>query len=159
MQIPETQTPTQDLLALITSANTKTRTTFKPDGTAETVSELDNEALFWETQNINSNTFGNFVKDYKDLESLKADAFNHMCITRAQPFADHLERSTQSFRYGIVGKSSETMRDKRNNQQNMIDKVKANKQQRIISVEEDVKRGLKESILGIEKKEAAGYDS
>jgi hypothetical protein len=154
VQIPETQTPTQDLLALITSANTKTTSVFRPDGTIETTSELDNEALFWETQNINSNTFGNFVKDYKDLESLKEDAFNHMCATRAQPFADHLGRSTQSFRYGVVGKSSETMRDKRNNQQNMIDKVKANKQQRVISVEEEAKRGLTESILGIEKKRA-----
>jgi len=36
----------------------------------------------------------------------------------------------------------------------MIDKVKANKQQRVISVEEEAKRGLTQSILGIEKKRA-----
>lgn len=148
MQIPDTEAPTRDLLALINTSHTKQRIITMPDGKEQQVTEIDNEGIFWQTQNVSSPYFGAFVKKYKDLESLKDDCYNHMSPSMARVFAGQLERAVQSYRSGIEGKSSETVLDHNNNKQNLIDKIKENKQTNIYRVKEDVKKSMFDGFFG-----------
>jgi hypothetical protein len=151
VQIPDTEAPTRDLLALINTAHTITTTRQTEDGKSETVSTIDNEGIFWETQNVSSSFFGAFVKTYKNNEALIDDCYNHMTETMAKVFAGQIARHLKPYRYGVEAKSSETVQDKNNNKQNLIDKIKENKQIKEIKMDDERKRNALAGIFGLDK--------
>jgi hypothetical protein len=148
VQIPETDPPTRDLIALITTAHTKKIQVEGLDGRPELQDEIDSEGIFWQTQNVNSQYLGLFVKEYKDLESLQHDAYNHMSAPRAKVFAAQLGRNLLSYRYSIEAKASETVRDKNNNQPNLIDKIKENRVERKYVFDKEAKKTFLDGLLG-----------
>ena len=158
MQLPDTNTPTQDLLALITTAHSKVKYVETVDGKMEAVTDLDGEGIFWQMQNVNSMYLGSFVKEYKDAESLADDAFNHMSRPRAVVFSKQLMNRLTPYRYAIEAKSSETVRDKNNNQQNMIDKIKQNRIERKYVVGDEAKKTFLAGLLGRDKEKDAESD-
>lgn len=151
MQIPDTEAPTRDLLALINTAHTHTKLVLDTDGKEKLESEIDNEGIFWETQNVSSPYFGLFVQTYKDTEALKEDCYNHMSEPMARVFAGQIERHVKPYRYGVEAKSSETVQDKHNNKPNLVDKIKENKLVRQYNVKDEVKRGMFAGLFGRDK--------
>lgn len=158
MQIPDTNTPTQDLLALITTAHTRHKFVEGIDGKLEEIQELDEEGIFWQTQNVNSQFLGTFVKEYKDTESLAEDAFNHMSKPRAISFSKQLLGRLAPYRYAVEAKSSETVRDKNNNQPNMIDKIKQNRVERKYVLPKEGTKSFLDGLLGRDKDKDAEMD-
>lgn len=147
MQIPDTEAPTRDLLALINTAHTATRI-ISQDGKDQIITEVDNEGIFWQTQNVSSPYFGAFVKTYKNMEALEEDCYNHMSAPMAQVFAGQIKRHIRPFRYGVEGKSSETVQDKHNNKQNLVDKIKEVKSQHLYELKEQRNQSLFAGLFG-----------
>ena len=111
---------------------------------------LDPESLYWATRSINSNTFGRFVYELKNLESLAYDAANHMTFNRATVFKSQLLRLIDSYKKSVDGKASESIRDKQNSQLTMIDKLSKNKQEKVFTMKEEMRRSFLDGIMGKE---------
>jgi hypothetical protein len=148
VQIPDTEAPTRDLLALIHTAHTMSRVTVGPDGKEQITYETDNKGIFWQMQNVSSPYFGAFVKTYEDAEALQEDCYNHMSEPMARVFAAQIGRHIKPFKYGIEGKSSETVQDKHNNKQNLTDKIKENKAQHLYELKGERDRSLFAGLFG-----------
>lgn len=151
MQIPDTEAPTRELLALIHTAHSSIEITIGPDGNDVEKTRIDNEGIFWQTQNVSSPYFGAFVKTYKNAEGLKEDCYNHMSKPMADVISGQINRHIKPYRYGVEAKSSETVQDKNNNKQNMIDKIKENKQIKEINMGDEQKRNALAGIFGLDK--------
>ena len=111
---------------------------------------LDPESIYWATRSINSNTFGRFVYELKNLESLAHQAKNHMMPQRAQVFQDYILRLVDSYKKSVDGKASESVRDKHNSQLTLIDKLAKNKQERVYTMKDEMKRSLWSGLMNKE---------
>lgn len=111
---------------------------------------LDPESLYWSTRSINSNTFGRFVYELKNLESLAFDAANHMSINRAKVFTSQMLRLIDAYKKSVDGKASESIRDKQNSQLTLIDKLSKNKQEKVFTMKDELKRSFLDGIMGKE---------
>lgn len=111
---------------------------------------LDPESLYWSTRSINSNTFGRFVYELKNLESLAYEAENHMMPSRARMFKEQVLRLVDAYKKSVDGKASETIRDKHNSQLNLIDKLSKNKQERVITLPDELKHSFMAGLIGKE---------
>lgn len=107
---------------------------------------LDPESLYWATRSVNSNTFGRFVYELKNLETLAFEAVNHMTLKRATVFRDQILRLVDAYKKSIDGKASESIRDKHNSQLTLIDKLSKNKQERVITMPEELKKTFLEGF-------------
>lgn len=111
---------------------------------------LDPESLYWATRSINSNTFGRFVYELKNLEALAYEAENHMSPNRAKVYKEQILRLVNSYKKSIDGKASESIRDKQNSQLTLIDKLSKNKQERVYTMKDEMKRSFLDGIMGKE---------
>ena len=125
------------------------------DGVRQKQLVLDPESIYWSTRSVNSNTFGRFVYELKNLESLAYEASNHMSTKRAKVFFDQIIRLVESYKKSVDGKASESIRDKQNSQLTLIDKLSKNKQERVYTMKDEMKRSFMDGILG---KEADNQD-
>lgn len=153
MQIPDTEAPTRDLLALINTAHTTINIVEAENGDSQEKPQIDSEGIFWQMQNVSSPYFGSFVKTYKTTEALKDDCYNHMSAPMAKVFASQIDKNIKPYRYGVEAKSSETVQDDRNNKQNMIDKIKEVKMIKEIKMDDEKKRNALMGFFGLDKDE------
>ena len=120
------------------------------DGVKSKSLVLDPESIYWATRSVNSNTFGRFVYELKNLESLAFEAENHMPPSRAKSFREQILRLVDAYKKSVDGKASETIRDKHNSQLNLIDKLSKNKQERVITMPDELKRSFMSGLMGKE---------
>ena len=118
------------------------------DGVTQPELVLDPESLYWSTRSVNSDTFGRFVYELKNLESLAYEAKNHMSPERASSFSGQIFRLVNAYKKSIDGKASESRRDSKNSQLTLIDKLSKNKQERVYTVHGDAKKSFLDGILG-----------
>ena len=118
------------------------------DGVTQKELVLDPESIYWATRSVNSDTLGRFVYELKTLETLASEALNHMTFKRGIVLRDQLLRLVDAYRKSIDSKSSETKRDDKNAQLNLIDKLSKNKQERIYTVHGDAKKSFLDGLLG-----------
>lgn len=119
----------------------------KRDGVMQSELVLDTESLYFSTRSVNSDTFGRFVYELKNLESLAYEAKNHMNPERATMLSEQIFRLVDAYKKSIDGESSVSRRDSKNSQLTLIDKLSKNKQERIYTVHGDAKRSFLDGIL------------
>ncbi len=118
------------------------------DGKTQSELVLDPESLYWSTRSVNSDTFGRFVYELKNLESLSYEAINHMSPERASVFSGQILRLVDAYKKSIDGKASESRRDSKNSQLTLIDKLSKNKQERVYTVKGDAKKSFLNGLMG-----------
>lgn len=150
---------TQHLLAFLETAAKHIIEIPQADGSVLRVPETDYEKVFWEALNLNTNKAGLFTKRLKDFEGLAAQAKHHMTAGRAHVLMGAMLDEAMGFRYGVISKSSETVRDKHNNQANVIDKIKSHKEERKVTLQGEGRRGLAEMIMGKNKQDEAAQSA
>lgn len=116
---------------------------------------LDYVSVWWKTHSVNSATFGRYAKSLTDYENKAVEAFNHMTHERAEVVAGQILRKVLSHKRSIDAKSSESRMNAQNKQQTLLHMLSSNKTERVLSLNEEAKRSLFESIFGGEKKNAA----
>lgn len=127
------------------------------DETGKTRKErvLDNVSMWWKTHIINQFGFGRYAKILTNFENKAFDAPNHMTMERAEPCIKQIILEVESHKRSIDAKSSEARYDKNNKQQTLMHMLNAAKSERVVTLNEEAKRSLFESIFGGEKKKAA----
>ena len=118
------------------------------DGQLQKELVLDAESLYWSTRSVNSVTLGRFVYELKQLEALAFEAINHMSIKRASIIQEQLIRLVDSYKKSIDSKASESKRDGRNSRLTLIDKLSKNKQERVYTVNDEMKKSFFSGIMG-----------
>lgn len=159
--IPQSEAVThKDVLDGIITGCQKEYITEGENGRPKKELGIDYVSMWYKLHKINSPFFGRYTRKLTREENKAVDCFNHMTSERAEVMADQILRDVWSHKRSIDAKSSETRMDKHNKQDSLIDTLADNSSRstRIVSLKDDAKRGLKESILGIEKREAAGYE-
>lgn len=147
--IPEAEQQNNHVIDLISTAAHHMEEVER-EGVMEKTLVLDPESLYWATRSVNSNTFGRFVYELKNLETLAFEAVNHMTLKRATVFREQILRLVDAYKKSIDGKSSESIRDKHNSQLTLIDKLSKNKQERVITMPDELKRSFMSGLMGKE---------
>lgn len=147
MPIPETQQENTDLIALLTTSFQEIEE-FEEAGEMKKQLVLNPETAYWQLHKVNSNSFAKFVFELKELERRATDCFHNMSSERAVEMAKQLKDFGKSYRHSIDAKSSESVRDKNNNERTLIDILKSNKIERAYVVRDEVKKGMMSGFLG-----------
>lgn len=149
--IPETEKNQQDAVDLILQGTKKKVQVKQTDGTVIIEDVIDDNAVWWKTQLISSPTFGQLAFEVEHLESYAQGCFNFMSPERASVMGSQIIDFCSSIRRAIDAKSSETKMDKNNNQNALIDRIMRMKQEKYISIKDDMKKtGLAGFIGGKE---------
>jgi len=90
------------------------------DGTIQSKVEMDPKINFWQTRMVNSPYLGYAAVAFERLEQKAKECRNNMTIRRALITERLLMSYYKHYIYGIVSKSSETVRDKHNNQDSLV---------------------------------------
>lgn len=145
--IPESDKQNGDVIDLISTAAHHMELVEK-DGVMVKELVLDPESLYWATRSVNSTTLGRFVFELKLLESLAFECVNHMSFNRARVLREQLLRLIDGFKKSIDSKASESKRDDRNSQLTLIDKLSKNKQEKVYTIEGDMKKSFLSGLMG-----------
>ncbi len=151
--IPEGSPKYNDLIDVITQAAQTTVQITQKDGTVTTETILDEEILWWKTNEVNHNQFGRFAFELKEWERMAKEAYNHMTKGRADVIATQIMDVGKSYRRSIDAKSSESMRDKNNAKSTLLDKMGRNRIEKIFTQRGNMKRSMFDSFLGKKKEE------
>ena len=142
----------QDIIDLLTESAQKITHKVNEDGTISQTLINDPETIYWKTQIVNSPTFARFVLELKNFERLSRQTVNNMSGDRARVLSAQISEIVSSFRYSVDAKSSESLRNERNTQSTLIDKLNRVKIEKSFSTKEDLKKGIFASLIG--KKES-----
>ena len=142
----------KDLIDLITESAQRVEETPDADGKLVKVLTTDPETIYWKTQIVNSPNFARFVYELKNLEGLGKQAKNHMSFERAAILEKQIAIVVEAYKYSIDAKSSETQRDKRNTQSNLIDRLNRVKIEKSFTARGDAHKSIWQSFTGSEEK-------
>lgn len=141
----------KDVLDAIISACQKDSEVTQADGSVTIEKVLDSWAVWWKTNQVPSPTFGEFAKMYERLWAKADQCKFHMMPERAEVMAQQIKDMCLPFKSSIDAKSSESRLNKLNRNKTLIDVLSHNKAERVVSIQEEGGRSLKEAILGKEK--------
>lgn len=158
MPIPETQPEHADLIAFMTEACKDLVSVETEDGKYHMELVLNTDKVYYKTQSVNYPGFSRFVLELENYKGMASRCIHHMAKARAKVMSDQIMAYVNSFKLSIDAKSSESLRDKDNTQQTLIDKLIRNKIERSVTFKGDVQRSIWEGLVGKSKNEAAGQD-
>ena len=150
MPLPESQKQHNDLIDIIVEGSQKIEIVENEQGRLQKQLILDPETIYWKTHVVNSPTFARFVYELKTLESLALQCENHMSAKRAAVLKSQLLQMVENYKYSIDAKSSESLRDKNNNQSTLIDKINKNKIEKAFTVKGEFRKSMIDGLLGRE---------
>jgi|APSaa5957512535_1039671.scaffolds.fasta_scaffold01088_28 hypothetical protein len=141
--IPEGSPQHNDVVDVVIQSATKDSLVEQKDGTFLRTQVIDGESLWWKMGKVDSEKFGGFAFELKELERMAKEAFNNMCFERATQFHDQIIDFCQSFRSSIDAKGSESRRDKHNAKQTILDTLGRQRSEKIYTIEDKMKsKGL-----------------
>lgn len=146
--IPETQKSHNDVMDLLVDACQSIETVDNLDGTLSKTIMLDPEKAWWKTHLVNSPTFARFAYELKEFERLGEEANYYMSAERAAVLAAQIKAIGKDWRYSIDAKSSESLRDYRNTQATLLDKMQKNRIEKAYTLRGDAKRSMFDGFLG-----------
>lgn len=146
--ISETQKENNDLVDLLTTSFQKVIIVDTEDGKKEKQLELDTNRAWWQLHSVSTNTLGRFALELEQFARKARQAVNHMSKERAEDFAKNVEGIVDAYRSSVDAKSSESLSDKNNAIQTLIDKIKSNKIDRRYIVKDELKKGMLQGIMG-----------
>ena len=138
----------QDIVDLLTEASQRRTEKINEDGSITQTLINDPETIYWKTQIVNSPTFARFVLELKNFERLSKQTVNNMSGDRARVLSEQILEIVSSFRYSVDAKSSESLRNERNTQSTLVDKLNRVKIEKSFSTNEDLKKGIFASLIG-----------
>lgn len=148
MVLPESQKENNDLVDLLTTSFQKVILVENPEGKMEKQLELDTKRAWWQLHSVASNTLGRFALELESFERKANQAKRHMSKERAEDFAENITGIVDAYRSTVDAKSSESLSDKNNAIQTLIDKIKSNKIDRRYIMKDEVGKSLVSGILG-----------
>lgn len=146
--IPESQKENSDLIDLLTTSFQKIVVVEGEDGKPLKQLELETKRAWWQLHNVAANTLGRFALELENFERKAHQAKYHMSRERAEDFSENIMGIVDAYRSSVDAKSSESISDKNNAIQTLIDKVKSNRVERRYIVKDEVKKGIMSGILG-----------
>lgn len=156
--IPEGQPKFNDLIDIVIQSAQKTVNVEQKDGSITKEQIIDEETIWCKTLSVASNTLGRCIFELKEWERAAFSASVNMNQERADNIAHELMEVGISYRRSIDSKSSESMRDPRNSQSTLLDKINRNKVEKIHTFRGDIKRSMFDVILGKEMEKEAEED-
>lgn len=118
------------------------------DGGTQLVSITDTKKAWWKTLVVNSSTLGRFAFVVEELLNKGHQAYFHMSGPKARVFEKQVEDKYKSYMYSLDAKSSESLRDRHNAQSTLVDKLVRNRQERIVTLKEEMKKSMWEGFTG-----------
>ena len=143
--IPNQQIQHQDVLDFI-SDGCQTIEEVQGDNGRELQLVIDPKKIGYKTQNVSSCMYGDFVAESEYFKSLGDLAYYNMSKPMADAVKKNIDSIFKAWDYGIDAKSSESMRDSHNAQTTMIDKFVKNKQERIVTLKDEARKGIREGL-------------
>jgi len=117
----------KDLIALINFGSHNVVEKVDENGVMRRTLELDPRRIYYTTRLVNSQFLGRAVVKFLELKKLADEAINFMTPKRAEIAKKDLMTRFDNFHYGIDAKSSETVRDKDNNQSSLLHLIRKEK--------------------------------
>lgn len=127
-----------------------------PDVNGKMVPSLvrNHKKIGYKTQNVDSNCYGDFVTEAENFLLLSEEAKYNMSGPMAESLKKAIQARFQAWEYGIDAKSSESLRDGRNAKTTLIDKFIRNRQEKIVTLKDEAKKGVLEGMgLGGDKED------
>jgi hypothetical protein len=146
--IPEGSPRYNDLVDIVVQSVTKNDLVEQKDGSMLKQQVIDGESLWWKTNKIDSEKFGNLALELKEWERQAVECFNNMTYERATILSKQILDIGASIRSSIDAKSSESRRDKHNAKQTLVDTVGRNRVEHITTVKDEMKKGGMASFFG-----------
>lgn len=156
--IPESQKENSDLIDLLTTSFQKIVMVDTPDGKKEKQLELDTNRAWWQLHSVAANTLGRFALELEQFSRKADQARHHMSKERAEDFAMNIQGIVGAYRSTVDAKSSESISDKNNAVQTLIDKVKSNKIEKRYVMKDEAKKALGEGWFGKRASDDSQYD-
>jgi len=150
MITPEGQPRTNDLIDIIIQSSQRTIDAVQEDGSIIKEQVVDPETVWWKTLSVASNTLGRCAFELKEWERAAFSSSVNMCAERAENMGHEIMEVGLSFRRSIDSKSSESLKDGRNSQSTLIDKINKNKIEKVHTFRGDMKKSMVDVFLGRE---------
>jgi len=106
----------------------------------------NHKKIGYKSQNVDSNCYGDFATESENFLLLGEEAKYNMSEPMAGSLKDAIKARFQAWEYGIDGKSSESLRDGHNARTTLVDKFIRNRQERIVTLKDDAKKGILEGM-------------
>lgn len=153
MVLADTERSRNDVIDLFNDAAQKIVYIENEHGKPEPRLQLDPESIWAITRDVNSNRFSGMVHELKKLESMADECYEHMSEERATVLSRQIKAICYNYRISIDAKSSETRIDEKNTKSNIVDKLLRQRQERVLSFDDNMKRSLLDSFKGRNSKE------
>ena len=148
MQIPESEKNVNDGIDLLIEASHVKRLVKDEAGIVHEELIEDPKILYYQSRSVNSSTYGRYVFEAENLLNKAEECFFNMCERRAVALSEGIKGLVRSYSYGIDGKSSETKRDKNNNQTNVLGWIFRNRVERLYNVKGEASRSILAGLTG-----------
>ena len=118
------------------------------DGNGKMVPSLvrNHKKIGYKSQNVDSNCYGDFATESERFLYLGEEAKYNMSQPMAESLKKFIQGEFQAMEYGIDAKSSESLRDGHNARTTLVDKFIRNRQERIVTLKDDAKKGILEGM-------------
>lgn len=153
--IPETQRENQDLTDLFTTASQEVKEVADEQGVEQRVLELNPDILYYKLQNVSSNRFGRMALLVKLVEKKADEAIYNMSRERAMVYKKQIIAIVEAYKRSIDAKSSESILNKDNKLQNLIDKFKSNKVEKVYSAKDEKAKSMLAGFMGRDEEKDA----
>ncbi len=153
LENPEFEVAHRDITAILKDGMQKKVYIDKADGTKELMQTVDERSAWWKTHHVASPRFGRMATILEHFLGIGEDTKNHLNIEWATVLKEQILNIGDHYMKGIDAKSSETMKDKNTSQTSLVDKYLKNKQERVVSLKDDAKRGMFEGMFGSKKED------
>lgn len=121
-------------------------------GVIENTLQYNPNIAWFQAHNINR-PFGNYAKLLERWANLAVKCYSNMSPEPAAELAKDILLKLNEHKRGIDGKSSETYRDKHNNQASIIQILADKKREVKYTIKEDAKKSFMDGLLGREGSE------
>lgn len=131
-----------DALEFVTTGATTEQQTTNENGEKVIVRTVDDKSIKYQTRNISSKYFGEYVYYLEEFANLAHDAFNNMYSDVANSLGNQIQRKVKSHGYSMDAKSSEIVQDHNNNQKNLLHMILRNEVHKKFTVEGQQKNNV-----------------
>lgn len=146
--IPQTDKEHNDYIDFLFDACQTIEDVVGEDGSLTKQLQTDPEIAWWKTQLVNSNSFGRFAFELKNLEALAVQCYYNMSKEKADVLSQQILQLISSYKRSIDAKSSETRRNKNNAQSALLNSMSRNKVEKEYTIKDNMKKSAIMGFLG-----------
>lgn len=137
----------KDIIDLLSHASHENMEYLDEHDKPQMTSAVDHEHYYWGTRLVNTQHLGEAVVKFKRLEQKAYEAKYFMTAERAKIAKEYILALYKQYKYGIDSKSSETSRDKDNNQSSLLHLIRKQTVEKEFTAKNDKTRKLLSGFL------------